>query len=691
MPFDGFANVRTDLAAGLDTPAARVAGRALLLTGTVLAGLVASSAAASAVFTWGTDLAGQLAAPTSGPWSFAPGWAWDATAWWRYAAALREGAFTPDAGGRVLRWLYAGAGAGAFPALVSYAVARQMVRGWSARKLHGETGWATPRQIRRAGLRAGRGGIILGRDSRGTLALGGQESVALYAPPRSGKTSGVAIPNAMAFDGSLVALDLRGEIYDATAGARAEGGQRVIRLEPFNEEGRTHRWNPLAYVRRGTIDAYGDVERIAHQVIQDLPGANGFFSKTARLGFVGVAMMLAEDPGEAFTLNAIARVLVRPDVKTYIPARLDDRRKAGRPYSRACADACRAFVQAPPETFQNITQTIHADLGLFLNPRVAAATAANDFDLRELRRSLHAIYLVVHDEDLDALRPLTSLFFQQLVNLMTAMRPGRGKGCDPLSRHQVLGILDEFVRLGRVPRLANANAFVGGYDLRLLYIVQDRRQPEEHYGLSGAKVMLTSCGVEMMFRTKDSDLAREVSERLGYDTVEGTSETKSGAGGTLAPKSSETVSDARRALLLPQEVTQLGEDEIILFRAGIPAVKAKRIKWWEDPTFVRLMRPAPVVPVIEVPYEMDAGSGAATPAAPAVPGLTPQEAAGLTTLWLGVTSEAAPPETPEEAKAAIDGLVAALSGRPRRSPPPPKEAPEAGSETAAAATPATVA
>ena len=32
-----------------------------------------------------------------------------------------------------------------------YAVARERVRSWGARKLHGETGWATPRQIRRAG------------------------------------------------------------------------------------------------------------------------------------------------------------------------------------------------------------------------------------------------------------------------------------------------------------------------------------------------------------------------------------------------------------------------------------------------------------------------------------------------------------------------------------------------------------
>lgn len=662
MPFDGLATARTRFAATLEAPGAKIAGRALLLGGTVLGGVLAYSAAASWLFRYGVELNGRLAAPTAGPWSYAPRWLWDAGDWWRYAYALRQGAFGPDAGNRVLRWLYGGAAAGAGAALPFYAVARETVRGWSARTLHGETGWATPRQIRWAGLRARRGGIILGRDSRGYLSLAGQESVALYAPPRSGKTSGVAIPNAMAFGGSLVALDLRGEIYEATAGARAEAGQRVIRLEPFNEDGRTHRWNPLAYVRRGTVDTFGDVERIAHQIIQELPGSNAFFSKTARLGFVGVAMMLAEDQDEAFTLNAIVRVLVRPDVRAYIPRRLDERRRAGRPHSRGCADACRAFVQAPPETFQNIAQTIHADLGLFLNPRIAAATSANDFDMREMRRSLHAIFLVANDEDLDVLRPLTSLFFQQLINIMTAIRPGRGKGCDPLSRHQVLAILDEFVRMGKVPALAHAGAFVGGYDLRMIYIVQDRRQPEEHYGVSGAKVLLNTCGVEMLFRTKDLDIAREVSERLGYDTVDGTSETKARAGGMLAPKASETVSDARRALLLPQEVTRLGEDELLLFRAGIPAVKARRIKWWLDPTFADARRPPPEVVQIAVPYALDEGSGAAAGADAAIPALSPQEAAALSALWLNVAMPAgtAPPDTPEAAKAALDRMVAAL-------------------------------
>jgi len=95
-------------------------------------------------------------------------------------------------------------------------------------------------------------------------------------------------------------------------------------------------------------------------------------------------------------------------------------------------------------------------------------------------------------------------------------------------------------------------------------------------------------------------------------------------------------------------------------------VKATRIKWWEDPTFAGTLRPAPEVPAIAVPYEMDEGSGAAE-GDPAIPSLSPEEVAALATLWrdAAVPDGSPPPETPEQAQAAIDGWIAALPVRAR--------------------------
>lgn len=552
----------------------RQATRMALLAGSAVATVAAYSYAASEVFLWGAELTNRLVNPTTGLWTHLPSPVWRGLQWWHYVYAAATSNWPTPVVLKATKWLGIGAVAGGMVALPFFAIGGLAVGRRTKRKLHGSARWATSAETQEGGLRATSGGILVARDAEGYLSFGGrsagqptkienggQESLVVYAPPRSGKTSGVAIPNALAFDGSIVAVDIKGEIYDATAGIRAQARQTVIRFDPLSETGSTHRWNPLETVRRGTVDCPQDLDRIAHMLFPDPPSAgNGsasFFAKTARGAFSAVGLLTAESPEVPFTLAEIARVFTRPDLRSHIETRLVARRAAGRPHTRACAEACHAFVSAPPETFQNIVSTINADLGLFLRPRIAAATSSSDFDLRDLRRSLHAIYLVTRDDDLDTLRPLTALFFQQLIGALTQRLPASAQGGDPAERHQVLLILDEFVRLGRMPRLAAANNFVAGYDLRLLIVLQDRRSPEEHYGVNGAKVLINSCGLEVVMRTRDHDMAKLLSERLGTDTVDQQSVSTSTAPGQILPRKSLTTSDQAQHLLRPEEIVQL--------------------------------------------------------------------------------------------------------------------------------------
>src|SRR3546814_3346856 len=55
-----------------------------------------------------------------------------------------------------------------------------------------------------------------------------------------------------------------------------------------------------------------------------------------------------------------------------------------------------------------IKKTITNVLGLWLNPLVDAATAASDFDLRQLRQRPMSIYLGVSPDELDRIAPLAA-------------------------------------------------------------------------------------------------------------------------------------------------------------------------------------------------------------------------------------------------------------------------------------------
>ena len=64
---------------------------------------------------------------------------------------------------------------------------------------------------------------------------------------------------------------------------------------------------------------------------------------------------------------------------------------------------------------------------------------------------------------------------------------------------------------------------------------------------------------------------------------------------------SKTISEQRRALMLPQELMQLPEDDILVIRGGIPVIRGKKIRYFKDAVFRSRLTPAPEVPALPKP------------------------------------------------------------------------------------------
>ena len=308
------------------------------------------------------------------------------------------------------------------------------------------------------------------------------------------------------------------------------------------------------------------------------------------------------------------RLLTREDGPSYAMGLIEARRIAGKPYTEATVSALSDFLRGSADLVNSIRKSVTSKLSLWFNPRIDAATAESDFDLRTLRHSLHAIYVGVSPDNIARLRPLLALFFQQLVDLTVRTLPQ----FDPKAKHQVLMLLDEFPLLGPMPVLADAFAFVAGYGMRLMLVMQSKAQLRDPalYGPDKAAAILDNCGAEVIFGTKDLGLAKELSERLGFDTVEAYS--RSGPrfwrmfrGGRL----NVTASDQRRALLLPQEIMRLRPQEMVVIRPGLFPIRARRIRYYRERLFSRLVLPPPEVDAIDIPVRLDKGKGA-PPAAP---------------------------------------------------------------------------
>ncbi len=214
--------------------------------------------------------------------------------WHSYIGYLRA-LHLPQVHPYVGRIKFAGCVGFGAPLLAGIALLAPVLR--PARKaLHGDARFASRADLARRGLlEAHPDGIIIGRFGGRLLRLGGQQSVVLAAPTRSGKGVGIVVPNLLEYRGSVVVLDIKQENFALTSGWRARQGQAVYLFNPFAEDRRTHRWNPLRYVSADPAFRVSDLMAIAAILYPDGADEQKFWISQARNAFLALALYLFEN------------------------------------------------------------------------------------------------------------------------------------------------------------------------------------------------------------------------------------------------------------------------------------------------------------------------------------------------------------------------------------------------------------
>ncbi len=385
------------------------------------------------------------------------------------------------------------------------------------RPLHGEARSASRREISRAGLLQEHG-IILGRLGNRCLVLPGQQGVELEAPPRSGKGVGVVIPTCWNWPGSTIVSDIKGENFRRTAGFRAAHGQEVHLFDPLSERECSARWNPLGYVSEAPYRCIDDLQRIGIDALPDPQAGDPFWSSSAWSLFLGIALYLFETEGATRTLGEVLRQGMASDAEGFQKhwkRVIDACERAGYPLSQEAVRSLYDVIDLAPTTASSIRKTFTSRLDLWLNLMIDAATSANDFDLRDLRKRPISIYVQINPDNIAWLQPLLNLFFQQAIGLQTRVLPES----DPQLHHQLLLMLDEFAALGRIPVIADSTAFLPGYNVRTVVILQSHSQLIEKYGIEGAKSIRKMLAARIVFPPKEYEDAEAISRELGTYTV----------------------------------------------------------------------------------------------------------------------------------------------------------------------------
>ena len=487
--------------------------------------------------------------------------------------------------------------------------------------LHGSARWAEPKDIRSAGLlpRTGwlstkhsedKASVYVGSwvDRGGRqhyLRHAGPEHVLCYAPTRSGKGVGLVVPTLLSWPQSAFVTDLKGELWELTAGWRTRGaGNKALRFEPASAD-ETVRWNPLDEIRLGTADEVGDVQNLATLLVDpDGKGLESHWDKTAQALLVGVILHVlykAKHDGTAATLAEVDRVLADPDrpVADLWKEMVSYHHLGDGSCHPAVGNAGRDMLDRPADEGGSVLSTAKSYLSLYRDPVVSDNTSVSDFCIRDLMHGPAPVtlYLVTQPADKDRLRPLVRILVNMTLRLLAdkiGFEAGRPK---PLYKHRLLLMLDEFTAMKRLAILQEALAYIAGYGMKAYLICQDieqLRSQSEGYGRD--ETITSNCHVQVAFPPNRLETAEHLSRLTGTTTVENEQVTRSGGRGIFAHRS-RTTQWVQRPLLTPDEclrlpgpvkdaegqITQAGD--MLVFTAGSPAIYGKQPLYFQDPIF----------------------------------------------------------------------------------------------------------
>jgi type IV secretion system protein VirD4 len=474
--------------------------------------------------------------------------------------------------------------------LVVYCLLLALVLKPKKKSLHGDARFATAGDLNKHSmLKPADNGIIVGKFGGKLVRLPGQQFVILAAPTRSGKGVGIVIPNLLEYAESVVVLDIKQENFDLTSGWRKAQGQEVFLFNPFAEDRRTHRWNPLTYVSADPAFRVSDLMSIAAMLYPDGSDDQKFWVSQARNAFMAFALFLFENRDDevntgfpftsgAPTLGRIYRLSSGDgtDLKTYL------RSLAARKFlSDNARSAFSNMLSQADETFASIMGTLKEPLNAWINPVLDAATSEDDFLLTDLRKKKMSIYIGIQPNKLAESRLIINLFFSQIINLNTRELPKT----NPELKYQCLLLMDEFTAIGKVDIIASAVSYMAGYNIRLLPIIQSMAQLDATYGKDVSRTIITNHALQIIYAPREQQDANDYSEMLGYTTFKKRNVTR-------GRDVTRSISEERRALMLPQELKAMGFDQEVFLYEGIAhPVKCEKIKYYKERYFTARLLP----------------------------------------------------------------------------------------------------
>jgi type IV secretion system protein VirD4 len=412
-------------------------------------------------------------------------------------------------------------------------------------------------------------------------------NVLVDALTRGGKGL-LAISQLLTWPHSVVVLDIKGELYEATAGYRKTLG-KVFVIDP---EAVGNQFDPLhgRFTERQLYASakyllYEEGERDPIFIQRGMKMVTQLFmaarEENRQAGYEKYRLLPYAGQLMNLPINQVAAHLhaISPELATkflsgaYHPQKDYDEKK---------------FLTSSWETATSRLYPILSD-------ELLRCFDGSDFTAGDLITSPKPItvYLRLPEAELLALSPVVRLIFQTFIkNMQTTYdkRPGRTakeKGCYP-----VLLLLDEAGRV-KIPELYEHATTVVGRQMSLWVAIQSIRQLDAIYGPANAETLLDNMDTQIFYRQRRAT-AKYLEEELGKRSEYSHSESRREGGYETQGMSEQGV-----PVMTANQIKQMEDWDILVFHHNLPPFRARRMNWLEHSILKQrqAMRPPALSPL----------------------------------------------------------------------------------------------
>lgn len=360
--------------------------------------------------------------------------------------------------------------------------------------------------------------LILGihKDTGKTVYYPHNESLVTIGGSGSGKTQAHVITNLLTYRGSVFVLDVKGELWEKTAGYRQKHFGPCYRFSPTDAQACTHAFNPFDFISRDPNDAAHQCSVLAHQLVGEVTGENKYWAIRARDFIWSFAMLVAlKHSKETRNLTYLARYLSLatnfddPKSREYLDSETGQVMAAMRQLGVKTGIPDLAAV---PNSFENALQdnarlesvldTARQFTSAFARSIITSATLAySDWRPRDLRdRPGTSVYISLRPGDLEPFAPVLRLIFQQHARELI---DGHAARPDALP---VTFFLDEMSQLGAMPSITDLLDLGRSAGIRLWLFSQYFAQFDKAYKKL-AKGLISGCRVSCWMKPDDDAMS----------------------------------------------------------------------------------------------------------------------------------------------------------------------------------------